>query len=46
MLQIGDLISLVAVSSSASGDAFKAYQYGLSMIRKKSGITKTELFLD
>jgi molybdopterin synthase catalytic subunit len=46
LLQIGDLISVVAVSSSASGDAFQAYQYGLSMTWKKSGINKTDLFLD
>jgi molybdopterin synthase catalytic subunit len=39
-------MSLATVSSSASGDAFQAYQYGLSMIRKKSRIKKTELFLD
>ncbi|MGA2781349.1 MAG: molybdenum cofactor biosynthesis protein MoaE [Smithella sp.] len=46
LLQVSDRISLVAVSSSASSDAFEACQYGLSRIRKMSIIKKTELFLD
>lgn len=46
VLHVGDLISLVAVSSPASNDAFEACQYGLSMIRKMSSIKKTELFLN
>ena len=46
LLQVGDLISLVAVSAEASNDAFEACQYGLSRIRKMASIKKTELFLD
>lgn len=45
-LLIGDLISLVAVSSPASNDAFEACRYGLERIRKLSHIIKTELYLD
>jgi molybdopterin synthase catalytic subunit len=46
LLQVGDLISLVAVSSAASKDAFEACQYGLARIRKMSSLKKTELFLN
>jgi molybdopterin synthase catalytic subunit len=46
LLQVGDLISLVAVSSSASNDAFEASQYGLARIRKMLSLKKTELYLD
>lgn len=46
LLQVGDLISLVAVSSPASRDAFDACQYGLSRIRKMSSLKKIELFPD
>jgi len=45
LLKIGDLISLVAVSSPASSDAFEACHYGLERIRKLSCLTKTELYL-
>jgi len=45
-LQVGDLISLVAVSSQASIDAFEACQYGLARIRKMSSLKKTELYSD
>ena len=45
-LHVGDLISLVAVSSPASNDAFEACQYGLARIRKMSSLKKTELYLD
>jgi molybdopterin synthase catalytic subunit len=45
-LQIGDFISLVAVSADASKDAFEACQYGLARIRKMATIRKTELVLD
>jgi molybdopterin synthase catalytic subunit len=45
-LQIGDFISLVAVSADASKDAFEACQYGLARIRKMATIGKTELVLD
>lgn len=46
LLQIGDLISLVAVSAEASRDAFEACQYALARIRKMASLKKTELFLD
>lgn len=46
LLAVGELISLVAVSSTASNDAFAACQYGLSRIRKMASLKKTELFLD
>lgn len=46
LLKIGDLISLAAVSSTASKDAFEACQYGLERIRKLANIKKTELFLE
>jgi len=45
MLHVGDLISLVAVSSPASDDAFQACRYGLEMMRKMVNLKKTELFL-
>jgi molybdopterin synthase catalytic subunit len=45
-LQVGDIISLVAVSSPASSDAFEACQYGLSRLRKMQNIIKTELYTD
>jgi molybdopterin synthase catalytic subunit len=45
MLKTGDLISLVAVSSPASSDAFDACRYGLAKIRKMSSLKKTELYL-
>lgn len=46
LLQIGDLISLVAVSAEASRDAFEACQHALARIRKMACLKKTELFLD
>lgn len=46
LLQVGDLISLVAVSSPASNDAFEACQYGLVKIRRMLSLKKTELYLD
>ena len=45
-LQIGDLISLVAVSSPSSNDTFEACGYGLARIRKMLSIEKTEFYLD
>jgi len=45
-LQVGDIISLVAVSSPASSDAFEACQYGLGKLRKMQNIRKTELYTD
>ena len=44
LLQVGELISLVAVSASASSDAFEACQYGLSRLRKMASLKKTELY--
>ncbi|HPS59287.1 MAG TPA: molybdenum cofactor biosynthesis protein MoaE [Spirochaetota bacterium] len=46
VLHIGDLISLVAVSSPSSDDAFEACRYGLGRIRNMRGLKKTELYLD
>lgn len=46
ILQVGDLISLVAVSAPASSDAFEACRYGLDRIRKMTSIKKTELYND
>ena len=46
LLQVGDIISLVAVSSTASSDAFDASQYALGMIKKMRNIKKTELYTD
>jgi molybdopterin synthase catalytic subunit len=45
-LKVGDVISLVAVSSPASNDAFEACSYGLSRLRKMVSLKKTELFRD
>jgi molybdopterin synthase catalytic subunit len=45
-LHVGDLISLVAVSSPASNDAFEACRYGLARLRKMESLKKTELYLD
>jgi molybdopterin synthase catalytic subunit len=45
-LKIGDVISLVAVSSSASQDAFEACRFGLERIKKMATLKKTELLLD
>ncbi len=41
-LQIGDTISLVAVSSPASEDAFNACRYGLERVKKMTTLKKTE----
>lgn len=46
LLQVDDLISLVAVSSAASNDAFDACRYGLSRLKKMVSLKKTELILD
>lgn len=42
-LKVDDLISLVAVSSPASNDAFEACQFGLRRLKKMSSLKKTEL---
>ncbi len=41
-LRVGDIISLVAVSSSASEDAFNACRYGLESVKKMTTLKKTE----
>jgi len=43
-LKIGEVISLVAVSSAASNDAFEACRYGLERLKKMTTLKKTELF--
>lgn len=43
MLKIGDVISLVAVSASASNDAFEACRYGLNRLKKMTSLKKTEV---
>lgn len=45
-LRIGEVISLIAVSSAASNDAFEACHYGLERLKKMTSIKKTELFRD
>jgi molybdopterin synthase catalytic subunit len=45
-LNIGDIISLVAVSSPASSDAFETCMYGLERIRKMQSVRKTELYVE
>ncbi|MCX5908738.1 MAG: molybdenum cofactor biosynthesis protein MoaE [Deltaproteobacteria bacterium] len=45
-LKVGDVISLVAVSSPTSNDAFEACHYGLEKLRKMVSINKTEMFRD
>jgi molybdopterin synthase catalytic subunit len=42
-LKIGDVISLVAVSSPASTDAFDACRFGLERVKKTIGLRKTEM---
>ena len=45
MLDIGDIISLIAVSSPDSNDAFEACRYGLGRFKKMMTLKKTERFL-
>jgi molybdopterin synthase catalytic subunit len=45
MLDIGDIISLIAVSSPDSNDAFEACRYGLGKFKKMTTLKKTERFL-
>ncbi len=42
-LKIGDVISLVAVSSPASNDAFDACRFGLERLKKMVSLRKTEM---
>jgi molybdopterin synthase catalytic subunit len=41
-LKVGDIISLIAVSSSASEDAFTACRHGLERLKKLKTLKKTE----
>lgn len=43
LLKVGDVISLVAVSSPASLDAFEACHFGLERLKKMARIRKTEM---
>jgi molybdopterin synthase catalytic subunit len=45
-LKIGDVISLIAVSSSASNDAFEACRFGLERLKKMVSLRKTEMLQD
>ena len=45
-LKVGDVISLVAVSSPTSHDVFEACHYGLQRLRKMASLKKTEMFQD
>lgn len=45
-LKVGDVISLVAVSSPTSSDAFDACRFGLERLKKMVSLRKTELFPD
>ncbi len=45
VLEIGDIISLIAVSSPSSNDAFDACRYGLERLKKMTTLKKTERFL-
>jgi molybdopterin synthase catalytic subunit len=44
-LAVGDIISLVAVSSPNSSDAFEACQHGISLLKKMATIRKQEMHL-
>jgi molybdopterin synthase catalytic subunit len=44
ILKVGDIISLVAVSSPSSAAAFASCQYGISRIRKMETIKKNEMY--
>lgn len=44
-LDVGDIISLIAVSSPDSNDAFEACRYGLGRFKKMTTLKKTERFL-
>jgi len=44
-LGVGDIISLIAVSSPASTDAFYACRHGLERLKKMSTLKKTERFI-
>jgi molybdopterin synthase catalytic subunit len=44
-LDIGDIISLIAVSSPSSNDAFDACRHGLERLKKMKSLRKTERVL-
>jgi len=44
-LNIGDIISLVAISSPHREEAFEACRYGVDRLKKMSTITKKETFV-
>lgn len=45
VLEVGEIISLVAVCAAASADSFAACQVGLEMLKKMKTIVKKEVFL-
>jgi molybdopterin synthase catalytic subunit len=45
ILNVGDIISLIAVSSPTSSDAFDACRHGLERLKKMSTLKKTERFV-
>ena len=45
ILDVGDIISLIAVSSPDSNDAFEACRYGLGKFKRMTTLKKTERFL-
>jgi len=44
-LEVGEIISLVAVAAEASADAFSACQLGLDLIKKMGTVRKREVFI-
>lgn len=44
-LEVGEIISLVAVAAAASTDAFSACQLGLDLLKKMQTVRKQEVFL-
>jgi molybdopterin synthase catalytic subunit len=44
-LSVGDIISLVAVSSPNSSDAFEACRHGISRLKKMATVRKQEMHL-
>jgi molybdopterin synthase catalytic subunit len=45
MVAVGEIISLVAVSSSSSEEAFAACRHGLARMKRMPTIIKTEIYL-
>ena len=45
-LDVGEIISLAAVSSSSSEDAYEACKSGISRMKEMSAITRIEKFTD